>query len=151
MSKEKYREFWEKVKAERKLEGDYNFAFGFGDSKELKDELIELVLDGTKMATTSLFKELELLGEPTPTVGDYNILLDGDNKPRAVMRTIDTRLMKFKDVPEEHAWVEGEDDRTLEAWKEDHTRYWIRVGKRLGFDFHEDMEVILERFEVIYP
>jgi len=117
----------------------------------LKDELIELVLEGTKRATTSLIKELELLGEHTPTVVDYNILLDGDNEPRAIMRTVDTRLMKFRDVHEEHAWIESEDDRTLKAWKDSHTRYWTIVGKKLGFKFNEDMEVILERFELIYP
>lgn len=151
MSQEIYRAFWEKIKSEKKLEGEYKDAFGFGDSKELKNELIELVLEGSKRATTSLVKEMEILGDLTPTVGDYNILLDGDNKPRAVMKTIDTRLMKFRDVPEEHAWVEGEDDRTLKAWKEEHTKYWRRVGKRLGFEFNEDMEVILERFELVYP
>ena len=147
----KYQDFWEKVKAEKNLEGEYVFAFGFGDSKEMKDELIKLVLQGIKLATTSLVKDLEIINEPTPIVGDYNILLDGDDKPRAVVRTMDTRLMKFRDVPAEHAWVEGEDDRTLETWMEGHIRYWTRVGKEQGFDFNEDMEVILERFDVIYP
>ena len=151
MSQEKYQLFWEKVKDNKKIEGEYKDAFGFGDSKELKDILIELVLEGTKKATTSLVKEMEILGESTPTVGDYNILLDGEGRPRAVMKTIDTRLMKFKDVPEEHAYAEGEDDRTLKVWKEENTKYWTRVGKKLGFEFNEDMEVILERFELIYP
>ncbi len=146
-----YHDFWEKVKTEKNLEGDYVFTFGFGDSKEMKDELLELVLQGIKLATTSLVKELEIMNEPTPVVGDYNILLDGDDNPRAVVRTLDTRLMKLRDVPAEHAWVEGEDDRTLETWMEGHIRYWGRVGKEQGFDFNEDMEVILERFEVIYP
>ena len=91
------------------------------------------------------------MNEPTPVVGDYNILLDGDDKPRAVVRTMDTRLMKFREVPAEHAWVEGEDDRTLETWMEGHIRYWTRVGNEQGFEFNEDMEVILERFDVIYP
>ena len=149
--KKKYQDFWEEVKAEKNLEGEYVFAFGFGDRKKMKDELLELVLQGIKLATTSLVKELEIMNEPTPVVGDYNILLDGDEKPRAVVRTTDTRLMKFRDVPAEHAWVEGEDDRTLETWMGGHIRYWSRVGKEQGFGFNEDMKVILERFDVIYP
>jgi len=42
-------------------------------------------------------------------------------------------------------------ERTLESYRREHTKYYRRRGEALGFEFGEDMEVILERFEVVYP
>ena len=143
--------FWRTAKAEKKLQGEYVSVFGFGDNKALKDELIQLVLQGDKRATASLVKEIELTEEPEPKEGEYNILLDGDDRPRAVMKTTSVERVRFKDVSPSFAWAEGEGDRSLESWRKEHIKYWKRVGEKLGFTFNEDMEIILERFELLYP
>jgi uncharacterized protein YhfF len=54
-------------------------------------------------------------------------------------------------VDEEHAYREGEGDQTLESYRREHIEYYRRRGEALGFTFSENMEVILERFEVVYP
>ncbi len=59
--------------------------------------------------------------------------------------------MPFSEVNEEHAYLEGEDDRTLESFRREHVKYYTRVGERLGFRFTEDMEVEMEVFELVYP
>ena len=133
------------------IEGDFQGAWGFGDSPELKDELLDLVLTGRKRATTSSVKELEMNGEVGPRVGEFNIILDGAERPRAVIRTVSVRRTRFCDIDEEHAFEEGEDDRTLESFRREHIKYYMRVGKAMGFEFSKDMEVILERFELVYP
>ncbi len=144
-------DFWEKVKSETGIEGVFTDAYGIGDTPELKQELLNLVLEGKKRASTSLVKESELEGWPIPEAGQYNVILDGYDNPAAVIKTVNVRRCRFSDVDEEHAYWEGEDDRTLESYIREHTKYYTRRGAALGFEFTPDMEVVLDRFELIYP
>ncbi len=144
-------DFWEKIKRETGIEGDFTDAYGIGDSPELKQELLELILEGKKRASTTLVRESMLEGWPESEVGQYNIVLDGDDEPAAVIRTVSVRRCRFSEVDEEHAYWEGEDERTLDAYIREHTKYYTRIGGRLGFEFTPDMEVILDRYELVYP
>ena len=143
--------FWDRVKRETGVEGDFTDAYGIGDSSELKQVFLELILEGKKRASTTLVRESMLEGWPEPEVGQYNIVLDGDDEPAAVIRTVSVRRCRFSDVDEEHAYWEGEDERTLDAYIREHTKYYTRIGGRLGFEFTPDMEVILDRYELVYP
>ena len=144
-------DFWEKAKNETGIEGAFTDAYGIGDTPELKQELLNLVLEGKKRAATSLVKEGELEGWPEPEVGQYNIILDGCDKPAAVIKTVSVRRCRFSEVDEEHACWEGEDERSLDSYVREHTKYYTRRGEALGFKFTPEMEVILERFELVYP
>ncbi len=125
--------------------------WAFGDGPELADELLTLVLDGTKTATASALAEYENADEPLPRAGDLSIVLDGAGHPRALLRTTQVETVAFDDVPAEHARAEGEGDRTLESWRREHERYWRRVLVPQGHEFDARMPVLLERFEVLYP
>jgi uncharacterized protein YhfF len=144
-------DFWDKVKRETGIRGRFQDAYGLGDNPKLVDELLALVLQGKKRAATTLVREMEAEGYPEPGPGEYSIMLDGSGVPRAVIRTVSVRRVRFRDVDENHAYWEGEDDRTLESYRREHTKYYRRRGEALGFAFSEDMEVILERFELVYP
>lgn len=126
-------------------------AWSFGDSPELADELLALVLSGQKRATATSAAELAAAGEPVPQVGDLSIVLDGAGHPRALIRTTEVRVARFGDVDEEFAAREGEDDGTLESWRREHAKYYRRVLEGTGVEFGEDLEVVLETFEVLYP
>ena len=143
--------FWDKVKRETGVEGAFTDAYGIGDSPELKQELLGLILEGKKRASTTLVRESMLEGWPEPEVGQYNIVLDGNDEPAAVIRTVSVRRCRFIEVDEEHAYWEGEDERTLDAYIREHTKYYTRIGRRRGFEFTLDMEVILDRYELVYP
>jgi uncharacterized protein YhfF len=126
-------------------------AWAFGDSPRLADELLDLVLRGVKTATTSAVWEHTEAGTPLPEPGDLSIVLDGRGHPRALLRTTDVRTVRFADVDAEHAYLEGEDDRTLETWTAEHDRYFRRLAAAAGRTFDGDTEVLLERFEVRFP
>lgn len=124
-------------------------AWAFGDNPELADELLALVLDGTKTATADLVWSYEAAGEPVPVVGALSIVLDGAGAPRALLRTTRVDVVPFRDVTAEHARLEGEGDRTLAGWRADHERYFRRTVPD-GFVFSEDAPVVCERFRVLY-
>jgi uncharacterized protein YhfF len=144
-------DFWAKVKSETDITGDFVDAWGFGDNPELVDELLGYVLEGIKRTSTSLVKETELEGWPMDKVGDNNIILDGQDNPAVVIKNVSVRRVKYRDVDADHAFWEGEGNRTLETYFMEHDKYYKRRGEALGFEFNKDMLVDLVRFELVYP
>ena len=142
---------WNRFQKENNITSHFVNAWSFGDSPKLADELLKLVLAGRKTGTATLVIELEKEGEKMPEVGDYNIILDGRGKPAAIIKTTSVEIKPFNKVEETYAYSEGEDDRTLESWKREHWKYWTRKSQKLGFTMKEDLPVICENFELIYP
>ena len=118
----------------------------FGDSAELADELLGLVLAGRKRATATLAAEFE---GPLPRIGAHWVACDGRGAPRAVLRTTELRLGPVGSVDDAFAADEGEDDGTRASWLREHTRYWRRVLAARGQELAGDAEVVFERFEVV--
>ncbi|GKL71668.1 ASCH domain-containing protein (plasmid) [Klebsiella pneumoniae] len=120
-------------------------AWKFGDSPELADELVQLVLSGRKTATCSSiasFHHEHERGE-APCVGSYNIILNGAGQPMCVIRTLRMQVIRFNEMTSELASKEGEGDLSLEYWNEGHKRYFEREGT-----YSEEMELIFEEFEL---
>lgn len=118
-------------------------AWQMGDSPELASELANLIKKGIKTASCGSFASYQQ-EESAPRIGSYNIILDGQNVPVCVIRLVSLQLVRFCDINEELARKEGEGDLSLEYWKKEHQRFFIREGH-----FSEDMELIAEEFEVV--
>jgi uncharacterized protein YhfF len=124
-------------------------SWSFGDNPALADQLLALVLDGRKSATSTALLELQDADLDVPRPGDLSIVVDADGEPRALLRTTEVEVVAFDQVSAEHAAAEGEDDLSLDSWRTEHERYWRRV---LGDDrFGADLQVVAERFELIFP
>ncbi|WP_025310589.1 ASCH domain-containing protein [Roseicyclus elongatus] len=116
--------------------------YRFGDGPDLCAELLALVRAGRKRATCSSEAEIAA-GEAAPVVGRCDIALDFDDVPQLVTRTVALVPLRFCDMTEEMALLEGEDD-SLESWRAGHERYYRRLGI-----FAPDMPLIWERFELV--
>jgi uncharacterized protein YhfF len=121
--------------------------YAFGNGPAHADELLAFVTRGTKRATVGALLELAQLDDPLPTVGQLWGLLDGAGEPRFVAETVDVVPGRLDEVTPAFAWDEGEDDGTLESWMEGH-RGW---GLQLGVADPDRLEVLFERFRVIWP
>jgi uncharacterized protein YhfF len=116
--------------------------YRFGDSAALCDELLALVRAGRKRATCTALAEVAE-GETPPEEGRCDIAMDFDGRPQLVTRTVELRRVRFCDMTEEMALMEGEDE-DLAGWRDGHERYYRRAGI-----FAPDMDLIWERFEVV--
>jgi uncharacterized protein YhfF len=125
--------------------------FAFGDGPELADELSSLVVSGRKRATAMLLAEVELSDESMPQPGELYTVLDGAGAPVAVIRLTAVDVVPYAEVGEEFAFEEGEDDRTLASWRVAHRSFFGRRCTALGIDFSEDLPVVCERFEKLWP
>lgn len=122
-------------------------AWYFGDGAELAHELADLVVHGSKRASTTLLWAIERHPPLSPIPGAYSVVTDFDSRPRVVIRTTSVEVRAFDAVDAAFASEEGEGDRTLETWRRDHTEYFGRECATIGKIFRSDAPVVLERFE----
>lgn len=143
--------FWGRARARGLVPHDasWSLAEPFGDSVELADELLALVLDGPKRATAGSYDDHVASGDAIPFVGMYSIALDGSGRPRAVLRTTDVRIGPLSSVDDRFAWDEGEGDRSRASWLRDHHDFFERYLPTVGLEFTPDMPTVFERFDVI--
>lgn len=142
-------EFWNAfLDANPKLEylrGRPFEAWCFGNTPEMADELVDLVLAGKKTATCSLLRAYQDDLAAIPRVGVYSVICDGSNQPKCVVFYTDTFICKFNEVTEKQAYEEGEGDQTLAYWRRVHREFFEPYG-----NFTEDEELVCERFRVVY-
>lgn len=119
-------------------------AFSFGDSPEMADELLALVLAGVKTATCGALADYGPGGEAMPVVGRRDVVLDSQGRRAAVIETLEVELRRFDEVDERFARDEGEGDRSLAAWRDAHRAYFERNG-----GFSADMPLVCERFRLV--
>ena len=122
----------------------------FGDSQELADELIDLVIHGHKRATAAALAGFELEQTSPPEPGLLSIATDGRGNARVVLRTTDVRVGALSSVDDAFAWDEGEGDRTRVSWLADHEAFFRRYLPTIGVEFDVEMPTVFERFEVVY-
>ena len=112
----------------------------FGDGPDLANSLLALILEGRKTATCWSAAE----GLKGAEVGKPWAVKDGGGVVRCVLETVELTQRRFDEVDAAFAFEEGEDDRTLEAWRKAHQNYFTRNG-----GFAPDMLLNCERFRLV--
>lgn len=143
--------FWQEFLAEESLNPSIRYydAFYFGGNEALADELLALVLEGKKTATTSAVLSYEAEGLPMPKVGDYSVVTNWAGEPYCVIQTTAVMVLPFNEMTFEICKREGEDE-CLETWVEGHRRFLSQDARDNGYAFSEDMPVVFEDFDVVY-
>lgn len=140
-------ELWREFTAESpQNDGEYT-AWSFGAEADL---LARLAADGRKTATSSAYPLYELEKEPIPEPGTYSVVLNSKQEAICVIQTKKVSVVPFDQVTGEHAYKEGEGDRTLRFWKAVHEKFFSECLKEAGLQFAPDMRVVCEEFEVVY-
>ena len=135
-------ELWEKSG----LSGTYD-AWAFG---EAPDELAELVIQGIKTATCSSYDLYQINNEPLPKAGDYGIILNSNEEAVCIIKTKKVYVTEYNQVSADHAFKEGEGDRSLEYWRMVHESFLTNELSSVHRSFDEHTKVVCEEFEVIY-
>lgn len=131
-------ELWQKSG----LSGEYE-AWSFSDDA---DRLADLVKSGTKTATSSLKCFYDIEDEPLPQPGEYSVILDSNDEAVCIIKTTKVYITPFNKVSEEHAYREGEGDRTLAYWRRVHQEFFSEELEDVGIAFDDELEVVCEEF-----
>ncbi|MGH2484178.1 MAG: ASCH domain-containing protein [Candidatus Limnocylindria bacterium] len=122
----------------------------------LRRRLVEAILRGEKTATAGLLVDLEREGEPLPTPGERQVVVDDDDRPVAVIELTEVSVRRMADVDLAFAQDEGEGFETVTAWRDAHERFFgsyldeIRFGlSDPHWQLADDTLVVCERFRLV--
>lgn len=149
INSEEIQHYWQQFQADQHITDDYYTAEQYGDGQKIGDELADLIVKGIKTATTSAL-ELYEPNEKKPKVGTYNIVLDGSGHPACITQTKVVETINFNQVSAEHAYHEGEGDRSLAYWRAEHRKFFQAAYQAMNQTFHEQIPCICEVFTVVY-
>jgi uncharacterized protein YhfF len=130
---------------------------GFGHpGSDLRRELVDLVLAGTKRATAGLLVEFELDGDTIPYPGLREAVIGADGRFVGVIQTTDCQVLGMADVDDDFARAEGEGFADAAEWRAAHERYFRgyldelreRLGDR-GWTLGDDTMIVCQRFELV--
>ena len=138
---------WNQYKEINPLAGPEPEAWAFGAAPDL---LAELVAKGVKTATASAYDEYVHYEEELPKVGDLDVVLDGQGQAVAIIETTKVTVIPFRDVSADHAYKEGEGDRSLTYWRQVHEELFTKWLADIGLTFSPESKVVLEEFHVVY-
>ncbi|MFM2480911.1 ASCH domain-containing protein [Celerinatantimonas sp. YJH-8] len=110
----------------------------------------ELIRRGEKRASCSLDDGYHYKGEERPKVGHLLVVTNWSGEPVCIVAIKSVSKCKFKEVTAEFAAAEGEGDKTLTWWRKVHWEFFSNECAELGITPHEDMVLVLERFQVVY-
>lgn len=117
------------------------FHLGYAGT-ELRRELVEAVLRGTKTATAGLLDDYEADGEEPATVGSRYALLGYDGEPAAVVEITESQVVPAADVDEQFARDEGEGFESVDDWREAHERFFGRL-------IEPETQIVAVRFRLV--
>jgi uncharacterized protein YhfF len=126
-------------------------ASALGDTRALADQFAELVLAGIKRAHATLHRDFQKDLEPLPQIGDHLVVLDGAGQPRAIVRCTHVELRHFNEIDDAFAFDAGEGDLSLSWWLIAHRQDFAERAEREGFEVGEQLELVLEYFERVWP
>ena len=121
---------------ERKVDNNKLERWTFGINA---NQLVELVLEGKKTATTYLYEDDEKYKE-----NDISILTDINGNDVCLIQTKKIIITTFKNITWDLAVLEGENN-SLDDWRKEHYNFF----KKITASFNKDTKVVFEIFEMI--
>ena len=120
-----------------------------GDERNA-DELIELYLEGRKMASSGLVEGFKACNAPLPKVGNYWMILNSKEEPKCIVKTLAIEFYIFSEVPEKVSLAEGEGDSSIEYWRKAHKAFFKPYLQDWGIANIDEATVITEYYDVVY-
>lgn len=144
------KQMWEAfLKVKPEAAGEEVEAWYYGG--KAADKLAELTAMGIKTATSSAYPLYEAEGEPLPRPGGYSVVMKTDGTAVCVVYTTKVYVVPYRNVSAEHAWREGEGDRSLVYWRMVHERFFSEALAKANLTFSEDIDVVCEEFTKVFP
>lgn len=144
----KPQEMWNAYRQINPSIGDEIDAWAFGVEADL---LADLVLKGEKTATASAYDLYAVDNDPLPQEGSFDVVLDSQDQAVCIVEVTRVSVQPFHQVSADHAFKEGEGDKSLAYWRQVHEEFFTDWLEEAGLAFTPDSKVVLEEFRKVYP
>ena len=145
--------FWQQAQAagaDVDIGSDYQVRW-IGLDDPTTQQIFDLIAAGDKNGTFTLPWIIQRTDQPEPVVGDYIILIAFDGTPTQLVRLTHIEQVPFGEITAAHTAIDGSPVRALEVWKPLHTQYWNAMLEPWSLTVSEDMPVLIESFQLLYP
>ncbi len=126
-------------------------SYYFCDNEKDANECSELVFNGIKRATAGSKFCYDKESWDIPKVGDLTVITDWSGEATSIIKTTKVEFIPYKEITAEHAFIEGEGDKSLEYWRKVHWDYYTRELAKYNEKLSEEMIIIFEEFEKVFP
>lgn len=76
--------------------------------------------------------------------------MDSKDNAVCIIQTKKVTVVPFNEVTAEHAYKEGEGNKSIDFWREVHEKFFTKCLDDVGLNFTLDMKVVCEEFAVVY-
>lgn len=144
----KAKQMWNRFTKEYPEYGEYSYsAWQYG---VLVDELADLTVKNIKTATASAYDLYAIDNDPLPQVNEFSIILNSNDEAVCITKTTKVSIVPFLEVSEEHAFKEGEGDRSLKTWRKEHAKLFTQWYKEANLEISDNIPVVCEEFKVVF-
>ena len=119
-----------------------------GNTPELVDQILDLIISGQKRGTFSLPEKLARDGT-TPAVGDYVILTRHGGEAACLLLMEACETMPFDQVGPAELEIEGPGARDPAVWRAIHEQYWTPMLAARGQTLKASQPVLVQRFRLL--
>jgi len=124
----------------------------FHNNKEDANRLCELVVNGKKKAGSGLYSWYKDANADLPKIGTKHIITDFYGKAKAIIEIKKVDTIPFNKISKTYAKMDmGTTIEPLLKWKKAHWEFFANTMKESGQNPTEDMLVVCETFETIWP
>ena len=89
--------------------------------------------------------------KPLPQEGTFDVILDSQNQAVCIVEITKVSVQPFYQVSAEHAYKEGEGDKSLAYWRQVHEDFFKDCLGEAGLTFTPESKVVLEEFSQGLP
>ena len=86
-----------------------------------------------------------------PQEGTFDIILDSQDQAVCIVEITKVSIQPFHQVSVDHAFKEGEGDKSLAYWRQVHEDCFAEWLREAGMIFTPNSKVVLEEFRKVYP
>lgn len=79
------------------------------------------------------------------------MILDSRDQAVCIIEITKGEVVPFNQVSADHAYKEGEGDRSLDYWRQVHEELFTEWLAEARVEFRQDTGVVLEEFRLVYP
>ena len=109
------------------------------------------MLRGEKTATASIYDLYQINDGPIPQAGTFDVILDSQGRAVCIIEVTKVSVVPFCQVSVDHAFKEGEGDKSLTYWQQVHQELFTEWLAEVGLGFSQESGVVLEEFHKVYP
>lgn len=127
-------------------------AWYFHDNKRDANRLAALTVAGRKQASSGLYTWYREANADLPKVGTKHIVTDFEGRAQCLISVTKVDTIPFFKISKAYAAMDmGTEQEPLKKWKDAHWKFFKSALSESGKEPTEDMLVVCEQFQTIWP